>query len=126
MGDTTGAALATAGAPMWLAKHLEDAARVAAHYVVGHSMAASYRLHVTVDRYTITVAVTDYDDQPMTKTPAWLPVNHDNTLQPARPEPDADPLTPHPEASDGLSLHRTPDGHMCLSVQAPWPQPTGR
>ncbi|MBC9719072.1 hypothetical protein H9Y04_41770 [Streptomyces sp. TRM66268-LWL] len=124
MGDLAGAALGAMGVPAWLVRRMTDAARVAAHHVVGHSTAASYQLQVTADCSSVTVAVTDYDDQMMARPPAWLPVGSDNTLLPSEVPPGVDPLTHNPNGADGLHLHRTLDGYVRLGCQASWPGPS--
>ncbi|MBC9711496.1 hypothetical protein H9Y04_02775 [Streptomyces sp. TRM66268-LWL] len=126
MGEMAGAALTTIGAPVWLVKHMEDAARVAAHYVVGHSTATSYRLQITADHSRITVVVTDYDGQGTAGAPAWLAVGRDNTLQPNGRSPGIDALSGNSNAVDGLRLYRTPDGHVRLGCHAPWSGPSGK
>ncbi|WP_306335167.1 hypothetical protein [Streptomyces sp. KL118A] len=120
VGDAACAVLATVGVPAWLVKHMGDATRVAAHYVIGHSTAPSYRLHVTVDSTSIDIVVTDYDDRPVAGAPAWLQVGRDNTLQAPGLPPGTDSLTGEPGVTDGLRLHRTPDGHVRLGCRTSW------
>ncbi|MET8687736.1 hypothetical protein ABZV77_26335 [Streptomyces sp. NPDC004732] len=128
VGDAACAVLATAGVPAWLVKRMGDATRVAAHYVIGHSTAASYRLQVTVDSSSIGIAVTDYDDRAgAAGAPAWLQVGRDNTLQAPGLPPGTDALNGDPGAgaTDGLRLHRTPDGHVRLGCRTSWYGPSG-
>ncbi|GGM07725.1 hypothetical protein GCM10010129_59530 [Streptomyces fumigatiscleroticus] len=115
LGTATQSILAALGTPGWLAHRMADAARIAGHYVVGHSAAPTYRLLLTADGDSVTVAATDYDDQHLVDHPAWLPVTRDNRLSPAAPPPAA-----HADG-DALQLHRTPDGCLRLTYRTAWP-----
>ncbi|MER5252238.1 MULTISPECIES: hypothetical protein [unclassified Streptomyces] len=118
LGEVAAAVLTASGASRALAHRMSDAARVAAHYVIGHSSAERIRLLISVHEARITLAVTDYDGK-SPGPPAWLPVSRHDTLELAGLRPGVDPLLATPRA-DGLQLHRTPDGHLRLALCAAW------
>ncbi|KOT78360.1 hypothetical protein ADK70_34405 [Streptomyces rimosus subsp. pseudoverticillatus] len=116
-------ALARAGASRWLLKRVGDMVRIASHYAVGHSGAPRIGLTVAADGTSVTAAGTDYSAPAALGPPAWLPVTAGNTLHLDGVRPGVDPLRVDPH-SDGLQLHRTPDGHIRLGTCAPWEQTT--
>ncbi|MGW5861460.1 hypothetical protein ACWFRJ_04690 [Streptomyces sp. NPDC055239] len=118
LAEVAAAVLTASGASRPLAHRMSDAARVAAHYVIGHSGAARVRLLISVHEDRITLAVTDYDGK-SPGPPAWLPVSRHDTLELAGLRPGVDPLLAISN-TDGLQLHRTPDGHMRLAICSTW------
>ena len=118
LAEVAAAVLTASGASRPLAHRMSDAARVASHYVIGHSRAAHIRLLISVHEDRITLAVTDYDGK-SPGPPAWLPVSRHDTLELAGLRPGVDPLLATSNA-DGLQLHRTPDGHMRLALSSTW------
>ncbi|WP_344529494.1 hypothetical protein [Streptomyces albiaxialis] len=123
VGQVTRTVLAASGAPAPLARRMADAVRVAAHYVVEHTTAGSFRLLVGADSGGFTVAVTDYAVPPASGPPAWLPVSRGDRLELTGVGQGRDPLVDNALAPDGLQLHRTPDGHVRLGCHTPWPPP---
>ncbi|WP_405909907.1 hypothetical protein OG742_39995 [Streptomyces sp. NBC_00828] len=113
MGQVAHAVLSAIGTPAWMLHDLAETARIAAQYMVLHSAAPSYQLLVSTDEDGITVAVTDYTPPGLTASPAWQPVSHDN---------GADPGGTRAAPSDGMQLHRTPDGHIRLRTESRWRQ----
>ncbi|WP_327312718.1 hypothetical protein [Streptomyces sp. NBC_01235] len=114
MGQVARAVLSAIGTPAWLLQDLAETARVAAQYMVLHSAEPSYRLLLSADEDGIAVAVTDYTPAALTAPPAWQPVPHDSGV-----EPRATRMT----SSDGMQLHRTPDGHLRLRTESRWRKP---
>jgi hypothetical protein len=114
MGQVARAVLSAIGTPAWMLQDLAETARVAAQYMVLHSAAPSYQLLLDADADGITVAVTDYTRPALTAAPAWQLVPHDNR---------AEPRATGAAASDGMQLHRTPDGHLRLRTESRWRKP---
>ncbi|KOT51384.1 MULTISPECIES: hypothetical protein [Streptomyces] len=112
-------AMTEAGASKSLAQRVADAARIAAHYVIGHSSAPHIRLAVVADATTVTTTVSDYSPEHAWGPPAWLPVTSAGTLHLDGVRPGTDPLAAGPQG-DGLQLHRTCDGHLRLGIRVPW------
>lgn len=112
-------ALTEAGASTVLARRVADAARVATHYVLGHSGAPCVCLVIDADATAVTMAVSDYSPAPGWSAPAWLPVSSDNTLYLDGVRPGTDPLATSSQG-DGLQLHRTCDGHVRLGLRTSW------
>ncbi|MEV0740234.1 hypothetical protein AB0I51_30855 [Streptomyces sp. NPDC050549] len=113
-GQVARAVLSAIGTPAWMLQDLAETARVAAQYMVLHSMAPSYQLLLSADEDGITVSVTDYTPPALTASPAWQPVPHGN---------GADPEATWAPSSDGMQLHRTPDGHLRLRTETRWRKP---
>ncbi|GHC84207.1 hypothetical protein [Streptomyces flavofungini] len=102
-----------------LACQLQEAVRISAQYVYGHSDAPCYRLLITSDDTGLTVAVTDHADQFVAGPPAWLRITRPHNVRQDGIRPHDDPSTRHiPDG--GLQLHRTLDGHIRLGRHAPW------
>ncbi|CAM5519990.1 MULTISPECIES: hypothetical protein [Streptomyces] len=112
-------ALTGAGASNALAQQAADAARIAAHYVIGHTSAPRICLAVDANATTVTMTVSDYSPEPAWGPSAWLPVTSDNALFLDGVQPGVDPLTVAARG-EGLQLHRTCDGHVRLGTHTPW------
>ncbi|MFH8591492.1 hypothetical protein [Streptomyces rimosus] len=112
-------AMTGAGASHGLVKRMGDAARIAAHFVIGHSRAPRICLTVDADTSTVTMTVSDFSGEAAWGPPAWLPVTADDALYLDGVRPGTDPLTAGTWA-DGLQLHRTCDGHVRLGTRTPW------
>ncbi|MET7575581.1 hypothetical protein ABZT04_45155 [Streptomyces sp. NPDC005492] len=108
------AVLTAIGAPAWMLRELAETARVAAQYMVLHSTAPSYQLLLNADEDGVTVALTDYMPPALTAPSARQPVPHDNRAE--RRETSA-------VSTDGMQLHRTPDGHLRLRTESRWTKP---
>jgi hypothetical protein len=114
VGQVARAVLSAIGTPAWMLQDLAETARVAAQYMILHSTASSYRLLLSTDENGITVSLTDYAPPAPTAPPAWQPVPHAD---------GAEPRGARAAASDGLQLHRTPDGHLRLRTESHWRKP---
>ncbi|MFI7317040.1 hypothetical protein [Streptomyces venezuelae] len=124
LGDTVEAVLTAFGLPPRLSHRAADAARVAGHYLYGHSDRTGYRLWLTSDEHAVTVAVTDYTAPAWHGAPAWLPVSHKGQLRLPDRLPTADPLGQDTFAGHRLVVHRTPDGNMRLGCRIAHTVPT--
>ncbi|QEU89874.1 hypothetical protein [Streptomyces kanamyceticus] len=119
LGGAAQSLLAAIGVPAPLAQHLADAARVAGHYLVGHSERPRCQLRITSDATGVTLDVSDYIAPDTAGPPAWLHVSRTGHLRPA---PALAPGRARQERTNqGLDLHRTPDGHIRLAYRSPWP-----
>ncbi|KOT99268.1 hypothetical protein ADK70_04490 [Streptomyces rimosus subsp. pseudoverticillatus] len=112
-------ALTEAGASTALARRTADAARIAAHYVIGHSGASRVCLTVEADTTMVTMTVSDYSPGVNWFSPAWLPVTSAGALYLDGVQPGTDPLADGIRG-DGLQLHRSCDGHVRLGIRALW------
>ncbi len=119
LSQITMTAMTGAGASRGLARRMADAARIAAHYVIGHSSAPRICLAVVADATSVTMTVSDYRPENTLGPPAWLPVTSASALYLDGVRPGTDPLTASPQG-DGLQLHRTCDGHLRLGIRVPW------
>ena len=114
--QAAGAVLSAFGVPDAVASRITETARLAGHYLLGHSAALQYWVLVTTDADGITVMVTDYNEEPLAGQPAWSPTRHLHRL-PA-PSPAQNPFP-----AGVLQVHHTRDGYVRVGSHTPWPTP---
>ncbi|MCQ4205611.1 hypothetical protein [Streptomyces longispororuber] len=115
--EVTATALVRAGTPSRVVARSTEAARIAAHYVIGHSAGGRLRLQVEVDEEAVTVSVSDCSTASLPGPLAWFHISLDGQLQ-WDGHTTSDPLTQI--ENDSMVVHRTLDGHVRLAVRIPW------
>jgi hypothetical protein len=98
-----------------LTKHITDVVRIACHYLIGRSASAEYWIILSTDPHGISVAATDYGEDPLVGPPEWFPVSRPDGF--GASDTAAHALADRPAR---LRVHRTPDGYLQVGCRASW------